>query len=140
MGKQRRGKKPTFKFTAFSRNGKAGGIDWFRYRKHILIDKLFPACKVFKKQAKQLYGWSSKIYLMEDGAKPHTSTNNAKLYQDYKIIRLRWAPNSPELNPIEHCWREIKLQIGKRPYRPLTMPEMKVALLEEWARLPQELI
>src|SRR5687768_8015690 len=43
MGKQRQGKKPTFKFTAFLRNGKAGGIDWFRYRKHILIDKLFPA-------------------------------------------------------------------------------------------------
>ena len=77
---------------------------------------------------------------MEDGAKPYTSTNNAKLYQDYKIIRLRWAPNSPELNSIEHCWREIKLQIGKRPYRPLTMSKMKVALLEEWARLPQELI
>lgn len=24
------GRQPTFKFTAFSRNGKAGGIDWFR--------------------------------------------------------------------------------------------------------------
>jgi transposase len=77
---------------------------------------------------------------MEDGAKPHTSSNNAELYINDKILRLPWAPNSPDLNLIEHAWRWMKVRIGTRVPRPTTVEECTKALLEEWENLPIELI
>jgi hypothetical protein len=53
IARNRGGKKPQWRFTAangaMTRSGKKGGIDWWRYQKHILKDKLIP----FTKRCKQ---------------------------------------------------------------------------------------
>lgn len=80
------------------------------------------------------------IYLMEDGARSHTSENNQILYIQHHIIRLPWAPNSPDLNPIEHAWRWMKQYIGRLNPRPTTISDCKIALVDAWEKLPIELI
>ncbi len=47
------GRKPQWKFTkvngALVKKGKAGGIDWYRYEKEILVKKLLPWAQELKK-------------------------------------------------------------------------------------------
>ncbi|KAF8789473.1 Transposable element Tc1 transposase like protein [Argiope bruennichi] len=51
-----------------------------------------------------------------------------------------WQSRSPDLNPIEHVWDGLGRAIAQRNPRLNTLQELKAALLEEWALLPQAFI
>lgn len=38
------------------------------------------------------------------------------------------------LNPIEHAWDMLQTASTARPVQPITIPELRQALLEEWVR------
>jgi hypothetical protein len=44
------------------------------------------------------------------------------------------------MNPIKKCWRWIKQALYRRDRQPTTKAEMRQAVLEEWAAIPQEWI
>ena len=44
------------------------------------------------------------------------------------------------LNPIEHIWDEIDRRVRQRPNKPVTLPQLRQALQEEWNDLPQAVI
>jgi hypothetical protein len=54
-------------------------------------------------------------------------------------VHLR-PTSSPDLNPIENCWRVMKQRIKQRPRFPGTVEEMRKAVQEEWDRLDQKLV
>ena len=68
---------------------------------------------------------------MEDGAKVHK--DKARLPKLEKGIRgFDWPPSSPDLNPIEKIWRQMKHEITKLENPPTSIEEMKRVLQELW--------
>ena len=42
---------------------------------------------------------------------------------------------SPDLNPIELVWDELKYQLRARPNRPTSVPDLTIALVAEWKQV-----
>jgi transposase len=81
---------------------------------------------------------------MEDGNSAHgykSSTNMCARWRASKGITLFLHPAiSPDINPIEKCWRWIKQALYRRNRQPTTEAEMVAAVLEEWEKILQEWI
>ncbi|GFT47246.1 transposable element Tcb2 transposase [Trichonephila clavipes] len=56
------------------------------------------------------------------------------------IERLDWPARSPDLNPIEHVWDFLGRRLAARTLPPVTIRELRLALQDEWAAMPQQLI
>ena len=95
------GRKPEWKWDKahgkIVRDGKKGGIDWYRYQTIILLKKLIPfaqECKLTR----------PNTIVQEDKAPSHISSYQDQVFLDATILRLIWPGNSPDLNIIEPCW------------------------------------
>jgi transposase len=87
---------------------------------------------------------SAEPLFMEDGnsAHGHKSTRNccARYRTQHGIILMPHPSTSPDMNPIEKCWRRIKQALHRRRHQPTTEAEMEAMVLEEWDRIPQDWI
>ncbi len=48
---------------------------------------------------------------------------------------VEWPSQSPDLNPIEHLWRDLKMAVHQR--LPSKLTELERICKEEWQRIPQ---
>jgi transposase len=53
---------------------------------------------------------------------------------------IPYPPQSPDLNPIEHVWKRLKVLVNKRPTRPRNPEELWIALQEEWLNIDIDFI
>ncbi|GFS57344.1 transposable element Tc3 transposase [Trichonephila clavipes] len=67
----------------------------------------------------------------------HSSCRTA--LRDY-IERMDWPERSLDLNAIEHVWDFIGRRLAARTLPPVTIQELRLALRDEWAAMPQQLI
>ena len=78
--------------------------------------------------------------VMEDGAPIHRS----KVANDFRILNsmetLPHPPQSPDLNPIEHVWKKLKILVNERPTHPKNTEALWVALQEEWLKIDIDFI
>lgn len=81
-----------------------------------------------------------EFIFMDDNATSHRAQLVDEYLESEGIRRMEWPARSPDLNPIEHVWDALGRQIARRQPPPRTLHELKIALLEEWDLLPQELI
>ncbi|PZC79222.1 hypothetical protein B5X24_HaOG216710 [Helicoverpa armigera] len=60
--------------------------------------------------------------------------------RDVNITVMDWPARSPDMNPIEHMWDELKRRVRARQPVAQTMQELKTAIEEEWEMIPQNFI
>jgi hypothetical protein len=66
-----------------------------------------------------------------DSAPCHKSRMVGEWFVGNNVPDIDWPAQSPDLNPIEHLWDELKRQLRSRPQRPISL-----TALEEWVAIP----
>lgn len=84
--------------------------------------------ETFATFVKHLVNRYPKLVLIMDNVSTHFTKTLMNLYDQAKIIIVRLPKYSPQLNPIEQYWKNIKQWLGTRP--PLTFKGLKKALEE----------
>ena len=74
-----------------------------------------------------------KLVFQMDNDPNHTSKVVAKLLKDNKVKVLEWPSQSPDFNPIENLWAELKKCV--RAIRPTNLTQLHQLFQEEWAKI-----
>ena len=74
-----------------------------------------------------------KAWSQMDNDPKHTSKVVAKWLKDNKVKILEWPSQSPDLNPIENLWAELKKRVRAR--RPTNLTQLHQLCQEEWAKI-----
>ena len=64
-------------------------------------------------EQKRLDSFEISTFFMQDGPCYHTSKQSMALFLRKGINVLEWLRNSPNLNPIENVWKEMKSKIRR---------------------------
>ncbi|GFT72925.1 transposable element Tcb2 transposase [Trichonephila clavipes] len=83
--------------------------------------------------------WVCSSFL-DDNAPCHRTVAAEQLLESEDIERMDWPARSPDLNPIEHVWDFLGRRLAARTLPPVTIQELRLALQDEWAAMPQQLI
>lgn len=86
--------------------------------------------------AEENYG--NNFTFQQDNAAIHTARKTKQFLEDKNITVLDWPALSPDLNPIENLWGILSNNIYKNGTTFDTMKELKTAITDEWAKIPQE--
>lgn len=108
----------------------AGGLTAHRYIEEILAEHVVPFAGFI----------GDNFLFMQDNARPHTARITMDYLRSVNIPVMDWPARSPDLNPIEHIWDELKRRVRARNPVPETLRELKTAVEEVWAEIPQEFV
>ncbi|GFW15955.1 transposable element Tcb2 transposase [Trichonephila clavipes] len=81
-----------------------------------------------------------QFLFMDDNAPCHRTVAAEQLLESEDIERMDWLARSPDLNPIEHVRDFLGRRLAARTLPPVTVRELRLALQDEWAAMPQQLI
>ncbi|KAK6308672.1 hypothetical protein J4Q44_G00201350 [Coregonus suidteri] len=102
-----------------------GRMDGAMYRE-ILANNLLPSVRALKMGR----GW----VFQHDNDPKHTARATKEWLRKKYLKVLEWPSQSPDLNPIEHLWRELKVRIAQR--QPRNLKDLEKVCMEEWAKIP----
>jgi transposase len=75
------------------------------------------------------------VKVMEDGAPTHRSKVAQNFRSQNSLETFPHPAQSPDMNPIEHVWKQLKVLVNKRPNQSRNGDELWVALEEEWLNI-----
>ena len=81
------------------------------------------------------------LQFQQDNAKGHSAAFTKSVFEAIGIEPIFWPPNSPDLNPIETIWDEMKDYIEKRyPEVHRSYKRLKEAVKEAWEAVTHDRI
>jgi len=79
---------------------------------NILTDSLLPFIDALNA------GGITDVVFQQDNATPHSYKKTrqwlADAAREHGFLVMEWPPNSPDMNPIEHLWGHLKLELNRR--------------------------
>ncbi|KAK1798567.1 hypothetical protein P4O66_006856 [Electrophorus voltai] len=94
-------------------------------------------CFVFKCTAVMVLQKNIGLWVVKlDNDPKHKAKKTKAWFKREKIKVLRWPSQSPDLNPIEHLWKEFKRKVHKRC--PKNLDNLKKICMEEWVKITPE--
>ncbi|GFW84112.1 transposable element Tc3 transposase [Trichonephila clavipes] len=108
----------------------AGSVNGTRYCNEILL----PYVRLFRG------AMGLQFLFMDDNAPCHRTVAAEQPLESEDIERMDWPARSPNLNPIEHVWDFLGRRLAARTLPPVTIRELRLALQDEWAAMPPQLI
>ena len=99
-----------------------GIMDRFFYTEKILRDTYLPS-------AKSLYPEMTP-HMWADNDPKHASKHADAFIKANPMKWFRTPAESPDINPIEHVWHALKVQVAE--YNPETVDELCAAIIERW--------
>ncbi|KAK3512401.1 hypothetical protein QTP70_008741 [Hemibagrus guttatus] len=76
-----------------------------------------------------------RFILQQDNNPKHTAKITKEWLRDNSVNVLEWTSQGPDLNPIEHLWRDLKMAVQRRS--PSNLMELERSCREEWEKLPK---
>ncbi len=78
------------------------------------------------------HGW-----IFQHDNDPIQTAKATKEWFKKKHIKVEWPSQSPDLNPIENLWRNLKVRVAKR--QPRNFNDLERICKEEWDKIPPEM-
>uniref|UniRef100_A0A2A4J5V2 Tc1-like transposase DDE domain-containing protein n=1 Tax=Heliothis virescens TaxID=7102 RepID=A0A2A4J5V2_HELVI len=75
---------------------------------------------------------------MQDNARPHMARVTQRALSEANISVLPWPAKSPDLNPIEHLWDQLKRSLKENYSQLNSQQELINALKLCWKRIPEQ--
>ncbi len=83
---------------------------------------------------------SSDDYLQQDNAACHKAQiiSDWFLEHDNEFTLLKWPPQSPDLNPIEHLWDVVEREIHIMDVQSTNLQQLRDAIMLIWTKISEE--
>ncbi len=80
------------------------------------------------------------MYFQQDNAPCHKAQiiSDWFLEQDNELTLLKWPPQSPDLNPIEHIWDVDEREIRIMDVQPTNLQQLRDAIMSIWTKISEE--
>jgi hypothetical protein len=115
------------------KGGKGGGLSAARYQEQVLE----PVLEDWLKKMEEESGF---VIFQQDGAPSHKAKATLKWFSDRGISLLFHPPNSPDLNPIEHVWNELKRRLRNLEHHPTNLQQLIEAVENIWEEIPLDIV
>ena len=76
--------------------------------------------------------------LMQDNATPHTANVTTRFLEEQGIGTLDWPAKSPDLNPIENLWDQVKREADRHIMEHTTLAQLGRIIQRAWNHIPQQ--